>query len=255
MIDSKQFINTRHKNQKINYDNVLKELIKEWKKTDFRPKILIHSCCAPCSTYVLEYLSEFSDITIFLSNSNIHPKEEYIKRMLVQKDFVEEFNKRNEKKIKFLADEYAPSKFIRAVKGHEEDREGGDRCHICYEMRLDSSALKAQELGYDYFASALTLSPKKNATVINEAGYVLQEQVSIYYLPSDFKKNNGYKRSIEMCNDYNIYRQCYCGCVFAATDQGIDFKEINKNAREFNRNHEDYERFKSIIKTGGEIVK
>ena len=101
----------------------------------------------------------------------------------------------------------------------------------------------------------MTLSPKKNATVINEAGYVLQEQVSIYYLPSDFKKNNGYKRSIEMCNDYNIYRQCYCGCVFAATDQGIDFKEINKNAREFNRNHEDYERFKSIIKTGGEIVK
>ena len=92
MIDSKQFINTRHKNQKINYDNVLKELIKEWEKANFRPKILIHSCCAPCSTYVLEYLSEISDITIFFSNSNIHPKEEYIKRMLVQKDFVEEFN-------------------------------------------------------------------------------------------------------------------------------------------------------------------
>ena len=229
MIDSKQFINTRHKNQKINYDNVLKELIKEWEKTNFRPKILIHSCCAPCSTYVLEYLSEISDITIFFSNSNIHPKEEYIKRMLVQKDFVEEFNKRNDKKIKFLADEYAPSKFISAVKGHEE-------------------------LVYDYFASALTLSPKKNATVINEAGYVLQEQVSIYYLPSDFKKNNGYKRSVEMCNDYNIYRQCYCGCVFAAKDQGIDFKEVNKNAREFNRNHEDYEKFKSIIKLGGELV-
>ena len=121
-------------------------------------------------------------------------------------------------------------------------------------MRLDSSAQKAEELGYDYFASALTLSPKKNATVINEAGYTLQEQVSIYYLPSDFKKNNGYKRSVEMCNDYNIYRQCYCGCVFAAKDQGIDFKEVNKNAREFNRNHEDYEKFKSIIKLGGELV-
>ena len=90
--------------------------------------------------------------------------------------------------------------------------------------------------------------------LINEAGYVLQEQVSIYYLPSDFKKNNGYKRSVEMCNDYNIYRQCYCGCVFAAKDQGIDFKEVNKNAREFNRNHEDYEKFKSIIKLGGELV-
>ena len=123
----------------------------------------------------LSIYQKFSDITIFFSNSNIHPKEEYIKRMLVQKDFVEEFNKRNDKKIKFLADEYAPSKFISAVKGHEEDREGGDRCHICYEMRLDSSAQKAEELGYDYFASALTLSPKKNATVINEAGYTLQE--------------------------------------------------------------------------------
>ena len=174
--------------------------------------------------------------------------------MLVQKDFVEEFNKRNDKKIKFLADEYAPSKFISAVKGHEEDREGGDRCHICYEMRLDSSAQKAEELGYDYFASALTLSPKKNAQVINEAGFTLQEQVSIYYLPSDFKKNNGYRRSVEMCNDYDIYRQCYCGCVFAAKDQGIDFKEVNKNAREFNKNHEDYEKFKSIIKLGGELV-
>ena len=135
MIDSKQFINTRHKNQKINYDNVLKELIKEWKKKDFRPKILIHSCCAPCSTYVLEYLSEFSDITIFFSNSNIHPKEEYIKRMLVQKDFVEEFNKRNEKKIKFLADEYAPSKFIRAVK--ENDLE------FCY-RQLEKSLLVSE---------------------------------------------------------------------------------------------------------------
>ena len=174
--------------------------------------------------------------------------------MLVQKDFVEEFNRRNDKKIKFLADEYSPSKFIRAVKGYEDEREGGERCHICYEMRLDSSAQKALELGYDYFASALTISPKKNAQIINETGYVLQEQVSIYYLPSDFKKNNGYRRSVEMCEDYNIYRQCYCGCVFAAKDQGIDFKEVNKNARKFNNNHEDYERFKSIIKLGGEIV-
>ena len=129
--------------------------------------------------------------------------------MLVQKDFVEEFNRRNDKKIKFLADEYSPSKFIRAVKGYEDEREGGERCHICYEMRLDSSAQKALELGYDYFASALTISPKKNAQIINETGYVLQEQ---------------------------------------------DFKEVNKNARKFNNNHEDYERFKSIIKLGGEIV-
>lgn len=248
MIDSKQFINTRHKNQKINYDNVLKELIKEWEKSEFRPKLLIHSCCAPCSTYVLEYLSKYSDIAIFFSNSNIHPKEEYIKRMLVQKDFVEEFNKRNNTEVKFIADEYKPSNFIKAVKGLEKEREGGERCYVCYEMRLDNAAKKAIELDYDYFASALTLSPKKNAQVINESGYNLQEKISVYYLPSDFKKNNGYKRSIEMCEDYDIYRQCYCGCVFAATDQGIDLKEVNKTAKEFNKTHKDYDLYKSLLK-------
>lgn len=254
MIDSKQFINTRHKNQKINYDSILKELIKSWQKESFRPKLLIHSCCAPCSTYVLEYLSEFSDITIFFSNSNIHPKEEYLRRMIVQKEFIEKFNEKTGNSVKFLADEYAPSKFIRAVKGHEKDREGGERCHICYEMRLDSSAQKALELGYDYFASALTLSPKKNAQIINESGYVLQEKISIYYLPSDFKKNNGYKRSVEMCEDYDIYRQCYCGCVFAANDQGIDMKEVNLQAKEYNRSNKDYSKYKSLIKNGGELV-
>lgn len=254
MIDSKQFINTRHKNQKINYDNVLKELIREWQKQEIKPKLLIHSCCAPCSTYVLEYLSEISDITIFFSNSNIHPKEEYIKRMLVQKDFIEEFNERNATKIKFIADEYSPSKFVKAVKGYENEREGGERCHICYEMRLDSAAKKAYELGYDYFASALTLSPKKNAQIINESGYELQEKIEVFYLPSDFKKNNGYKRSIEMCEDYNIYRQCYCGCVFAAKDQGIDFKEINKNAKEHNIQHKDYAKYKSLLKTGTKLL-
>lgn len=168
--------------------------------------------------------------------------------MLVQKDFIEEFNKRNKTNIGFIADEYAPSKFIRAVKGYEDEREGGERCHICYEMRLDSSAEKAIELGFDYFASALTLSPQKNAQVINESGFTLQERINIYYLPSDFKKNNGYLRSIEMCEDYNIYRQCYCGCVFAAKEQGIDFKEINKKAKEYNKNNKYYEEYKSLLK-------
>lgn len=247
MIDSKQFINTRHKNQKINYDNVLKELIKEWQIKNLRPKLLIHSCCAPCSTYVLEYLSEYSDITIFFSNSNIHPKEEYIKRLLVQKDFVENFNIRNHKNVGFIADDYSPSKFLQKVRGFENEKEGGERCHICYEMRLDSAAQKALELGFDYFASALTLSPKKNAQAINYSGYELQEKIEVYYLPSDFKKNNGYQRSIEMCEDYNIYRQCYCGCVFAAKDQGIDLKEMNKNAKEFNLNHKNYMAYKSIL--------
>lgn len=254
MIDSKQFINTRHKNQKINYDNILKLLIKEWENKKIRPKLLIHSCCAPCSTYVLEYLSNYSDITIFFSNSNIHPKEEYIKRLLVHKDFIEEFNIRNNSNIGFIADEYSPSKFIKKVKGYENEKEGGERCHICYEMRLDSAAKKAIELNYDYFASALTLSPKKNAQIINEQGYEIQEKIEIFYLPSDFKKNNGYKRSIEMCEEYSIYRQCYCGCVFAASDQNINLKEINKNAKEFNNKHKNYSEYKSIITSGGKVI-
>lgn len=240
MIDSKNFINIRHKNQKINYDNLLKRLIIEWENKKIKPNILIHSCCAPCSTYVLEYLSKFANITIYFSNSNIHPKDEYIRRALVQKNFIYEFNVNTGNNIKFISEKYRPNVFVKKTKGLEKVQEGGERCNICYEMRLEETARKAEELGFDYFASALTISPQKNSIKINKIGYDIQERISIYYLPSDFKKNNGYKRSVEMCKEYNIYRQCFCGCIYAAIKQGINIKKIKKEAQEYNKKYKSY---------------
>ena len=233
-LNAKDFINSKHKNQKINYDKVLNKMVSHWKEAEFRPKIMIHSCCAPCSTVVLEYLSSVADVTIYFSNSNIHPKVEYDYRKQVQEEFILEFNKRTGSHVQFMADEYNPQTFMQTVKGMEEEPEGGIRCHACYKMRLMRSAIKAQQMGFDYFASALTLSPHKNSEIINAVGFNVEEMeiTTVHYLPSDFKKNNGYKRSIEMCHEYEVYRQCYCGCVFAAKAQGTDLKAVSKNARE-----------------------
>lgn len=222
-------------NQKINYDRVLQKVIAAWEKSDVRPTILLHSCCAPCSTYTLEYLSNYADVTIYFANSNIHPRAEYQRRELVQKEFVEAFNERTGNRVQFLAASYEPNKFIQMVqeKALTEEPEGGKRCSACFQMRLDIVAEKAQELGYDYFGSALTLSPKKNSQLINEIGIDIQKFYATNYLPSDFKKNNGYKRSIELCKKYDVYRQCYCGCMFAAAKQEIDLKVINKDAKAF----------------------
>lgn len=222
-------------NQKINYDRVLQKMIQEWQQEEKRPKILLHSCCAPCSTYTLEYLCQYADITIYFANSNIHPRSEYLRREQVQKDFIRNFNEKNNENVQFLSAPYEPNEFIKIIqeKHLTEEPEGGKRCTACFQMRLDLVAEKAQELGFDYFGSALTLSPKKNSQLINQIGIDIQEIYTTQYLPSDFKKNNGYKRSVEMCKEYNVYRQCYCGCVFAAKQQGIDFKEVNQSAKEY----------------------
>lgn len=234
-LDARDFMQSKHKNRKINYDKVLHSMVTYWQEQGFRPRIMIHSCCAPCSTVVLEYLASVADVTIYFSNSNIHPKVEYDYRKQVQEDFILAFNERTNSDVKFLADEYNPQMFVGKVKGLEQEPEGGKRCHVCYEMRLDRSAQKAKELGFDYFASALTLSPHKNSEIINTVGFNIEETMevtTIHYLPSDFKKNNGYKRSVEMCKEYDVYRQCYCGCVFAARAQGVDLKAVSKHARE-----------------------
>ncbi|MBO0476111.1 epoxyqueuosine reductase QueH [Vagococcus sp. DIV0080] len=222
-------------NQKVNYDKTLSKMIEEWEKSATKPTILLHSCCAPCSTYTLEYMTKFADITIYFANSNIHPREEYQRRLLVQQKFVADFNELTNQQVGFLAGEYEPSKFVRMVKEKEltEEREGGKRCSACFNMRLDLVAEKAQELGFDYFGSALTISPKKNSQLINQIGMDIQKFYDVNYLPSDFKKNKGYERSIEMCKEYNIYRQCYCGCIFAAKQQGVDLKQVTKKARQF----------------------
>lgn len=230
-IDEEEFdnalsiLNSMNKNQVINYHTVLEKLIKKWKSKNVRPKILLHSCCAPCSTYTLEFLCQYVDVTILFANSNIHPKTEYVKRSLAQQKFIEDFNKNTGNNVGFIEDEYNPKHFLELSKDLTEEPEGGKRCTTCFQMRLDIVAKYAQKLGFDYFASAITLSPKKNSKLINELGFEIQEIYGVKYLPSDFKKNNGYKRSIDMCKEYDVYRQCYCGCIFALKEQIKQKKE------------------------------
>lgn len=237
MINPLEILKKFNPNQKINYDYVLQKMILTWQQALVRPKILLHSCCAPCSTYTLEYLTQFADVTIYFANSNIHPQSEYIRRETVQKQFIIDFNQQTGQNVKFIAAPYEPQKFVKMVKekGLESAPEGGERCQACFQMRLDLVAEKAQALEFDYFGSALTISPHKNSKVINEVGIEIQEFYDVSYLPSDFKKNNGYRRSIEMCEAYQIYRQCYCGCLFAAKQMDIDLKQIAKEASDFNR--------------------
>lgn len=228
--NAREILDKMNPNQKINYHTVLEKLIKDWKMKNQRPKILLHSCCAPCSTYTLEFMCEYADVTILFANNNIHPKEEYHKRADVQREFIDNFNKRTGNSVGYMEEPYNPREFYLKVKGLEKEKEGGARCTSCFQMRLDIVAKKAQELNFDYFGSALTLSPKKNSQIINILGLEVQEIFNVKYLPSDFKKNQGYQRSIEMCREYDVYRQCYCGCIFAAMDQGIDFRKSERDA-------------------------
>lgn len=179
-----------------------------------RPRLLLHSCCGPCSSYVIEYLSDYFDITLFFYNPNIQPAEEYEKRLLTQKKLLERAKYKNP--VAFLAGEYEPQRFFEAVKGLENCREGGARCEKCFELRLSKAAEIAKKGGFDYFATTLTVSPHKNAVLINEIGGRYQN-----YLPSDFKKREGYKRSIILSKEYELYRQGYCGCIFSKGERGI----------------------------------
>nr|WP_099225281.1 epoxyqueuosine reductase QueH [Listeria costaricensis] len=218
-------------NQKINYDKLLQKMIETWQSENFRPLILLHSCCAPCSTYTLEYLTKHAEVVIYFANANIHPRAEFERRKLVQETFIRDFNEKTGQKVGFISEKYEPQKFLCAVKGLEDEPEGGLRCSACFNMRLDQAANKAREIGADYFGSALTISPHKNSELINHIGLEVQALYDMHYLPSDFKKKGGYRRSVEMCQEYDIYRQCYCGCVFSAKQQGIDLKKVNQEAQ------------------------
>ncbi|WP_286161384.1 epoxyqueuosine reductase QueH [Clostridium sp. KNHs214] len=198
---------------KVNYQKILEEEIKNITKENKLPKLLIHSCCAPCSSYVIEYLSKYFEITIFYYNPNIHPEEEYIRRVQEQKDFINEFKCEN--KVEFLKGKYDIDKFFNMAKGMEDLEEGGERCFNCYRMRLEETAKLAKERGFDYFTTTLSISPYKNAEKLNSIGRELEEKYRVRYLYSDFKKKNGYKRSIELSNEYGLYRQDYCGCVYS----------------------------------------
>lgn len=180
------------------------------------PALFLHSCCAPCSSYVLEYLCRFFRITVMYYNPNISASEEYRKRVEEQKRLIEAYNREGKGyEISVLEGDYEPARFFEIAKGLENCPEGGERCFKCYELRLRETARRAAEGGYDYFATTLTVSPLKNAQKLNEIGQRLAAEYGVSWLPSDFKKKDGYKRSIELSAEYGLYRQNYCGCVYS----------------------------------------
>lgn len=199
---------------KINYQLELDKTIKNITEKNIRPKLLLHSCCAPCSSYVLEYLTNFFDITVFYYNPNISPEKEYRHRVEEQKRLISEMCP----DVKFIEGNYEPKKFYEMSKGLENEPERGARCLKCYRMRLEKTAEIAKNNGFDFFTTTLSISPQKDSSVLNKIGKDLSEKYNIPYLFSDFKKRNGYKRSIELSAEYNLYRQNFCGCIFSRTN-------------------------------------
>ena len=200
--------------QKINYQRKLDELINNLSET---PKLLLHSCCAPCSSYCLEYLSRYFAITVLYYNPNISPREEFLKRAEEQRRLIAELPTKNP--MELVVDDYDPNEFFSAVKGLEDCKEGGERCFVCYRLRLERAARYAAAHGFDYFCSTLSISPLKNAQKLNEIGEELSEIYKVPNLPNDFKKKGGYLRSIELSREYGLYRQNYCGCVFSKKEK------------------------------------
>ena len=201
----------------MNYQKELDKLIERLSKEGQVPKLLLHSCCAPCSSYVLEYLSNYFEITVFYYNPNIFPENEYTKRILEQQTLISDMKVKHP--VSFLAGNYDRDRFFQIAQGLEYLREGGERCFKCYELRLEEAAKIAQDAGFDYFTTTLSISPLKNADKLNEIGTRLAEKYGVQYLQSDFKKKNGYKRSIELSNEYGLYRQDYCGCEYSFRDR------------------------------------
>ena len=198
---------------KINYQKELEKEIRKWSELEVCPTILLHSCCAPCSSYCLEYLSKYAKITAFYYNPNITDRAEYEHRVAELKRLIEEMPMDN--KAKFLEGSYDPDSFYCIAKGLESEPECGRRCIKCYELRLRKTAEEAVKGGYDYFTTTLTISPLKDAQVLNKLGIKLGEEYGVRYLSSDFKKSGGYQRSIELSRDFNLYRQNYCGCEYS----------------------------------------
>lgn len=197
----------------INYSRELDKKIQELQKENKVPSLLLHSCCAPCSSYVLEYLSNYFKITVFYYNPNIYPEEEYRRRAKEQEVFIS--NLKTKYEISFNEGNYDSESFYAIAKGLEGQKEGGERCTRCFELRLGEAAIMAKKGSYDHFTTTLSISPHKDAKRLNEIGDRLSKEYGTNYLYSDFKKKEGYKRSIELSKEFNLYRQDYCGCVFS----------------------------------------
>lgn len=202
--------------RKRNYQKEMEQVIEGFTKESRIPSLLLHSCCAPCSSYVMEYLSRYFDITLYYYNPNIAPRSEYEARVREQERLIKEM--KLERTVRFEAGPYVPEEFYAAAKGHETDREGGERCFKCFELRLSHAARVAAEGGFDYFTTTLSISPLKNSEKLNEIGARLEKEWGVSYLFSDFKKKNGYKRSVELSGEHGLYRQAYCGCIFSQAE-------------------------------------
>ena len=218
---------------KVNYQLVMENIIKEnclekGKIKEKLPTLLLHSCCAPCSSYCLAVLSQYFKVTVYYYNPNIYPPEEYEMRAKEQQRFINEYPMSNE--VRFVEGPYDTERFYNMAKGLEKVPEGGERCFKCYELRLRESAKYALDNGFDFFTTTLSISPLKNAQKLNEIGKQLEEEFGVKYLYSDFKKKEGYKKSTEISNEYGMYRQYYCGCVYSKKQR--DDEIAQKNATE-----------------------
>lgn len=210
----------------VNYQRRMEEIIAG---TDGKvPQLLLHSCCAPCSSWCLKVLSEHFAVTVFYYNPNIYPEEEYFMRVKEQERFLSEFPTKHP--VSFLEGSYDTERFYELARGLEDVPEGGERCFRCYELRLRESARTAKEKGFDFFTTTLSISPLKNAGKLNEIGAELEREYGVRYLFSDFKKKDGYKKSAEISREYHMYRQYYCGCVYSKRDRDRQIAEKAQQA-------------------------
>lgn len=203
---------------KVNYQKELDAIIAKIEREDITPSLLLHSCCAPCSSYTIKYLSDYFNITVLYYNPNISPEEEYEKRKAEQIRLIESMPVKN--KVHFADCDYNGREFFDIAKGYENCREGGERCFRCYRLRMQKAADMAKQKGFDYFCTTLSISPLKNAQKINEIGFDIEKNSGVLWLPSDFKKKEGYKQSIELSRKYNLYRQNFCGCIYSVNHNG-----------------------------------
>lgn len=198
-----------------NYHKLLLQNIEQNKQKGVTPKLLLHACCAPCLTHTLDFLSPHFDVAVFFYNPNIYDEKEYAKRLLTLQNFLERFNEKQNKAVNLIVPSYEPAEFYSFVKGYENEKEGGARCALCFKQRLASTARYAVKNSYDLFGTTLTISPHKDSALINSIGGDVAKKEGVGFLFSNFKKEGGYAKSIELCKQYNLYRQDYCGCYFS----------------------------------------
>ncbi len=207
---------------KVNYQVVMENEIKKLQEQKRIPRLLLHSCCGPCSTYCIKSLSDYFHVTVYYYNPNIYPPEEYAHRAKEQERFISEFPTKYP--VSFVEGKFDPQEFYQCVKGMEDLPEGGERCFRCYKLRLEDTVKYAKANHFDYFTTTLSISPLKNAQKLNEIGGALAEAYGVQYLFSDFKKKEGYKQSTLIAKEYNMYRQYYCGCVFSKNQRDAEIK-------------------------------